>query len=141
MDFSSITLFNIMKTKLEFLSERQTLLAQNVANADTPGYKARDAVEPDFKQMVTDASRGTAQKLPMTVTSPNHMTSSASAMVFKMMPSKSTGEMNPNGNNVVIEEQMSKIAANQADYQKVLNLYGKAISMFKTAIGNTSGGA
>ena len=141
MDFSSITLFNVMKSKLETLSERQTLLAQNIANADTPGYKAKDVVEPNFKKMVTDAGKHSTQKLPMAITSPSHIISHPSATALKVINTKTTNELSPNGNNVVIEEEMSKVAANQAEYQKMLNLYSKAVSMFRTAIGNPSGGA
>ena len=135
MDYSNITLFNIMKSKLETLSERQSVLAQNIANADTPGYKAKDVVEPDFKALLRAGSA--SQTLRMTTTNPNHIgfggATSGSVAVIK---TQNASETNPNGNNVVIEDEMAKIAANQADYQKVLNLYSKAVSMFKTAIGN-----
>jgi len=141
MDFSNITLFSLMKSKLEYLNERQNILAQNIANSNTPGYKARDVKEPDFKNMLRSAKNGSAQKLPMTVTDPNHMTGMRSQEEFKIVKDKFTDAQTPDGNNVIIEEEMSKMAMNQADYQKVLGMYGKAITMFKTAIGNTSGGA
>ena len=57
-----------------------------------------------------------------------------------MIERKLTDELNPNGNNVAIEEEMSKVAANQGEYAMALNLYSKTIAMFKTAIGNSSGG-
>lgn len=139
MDFSNITLFTIMKSKLEYLNERQKELAQNVANASTPGYKTKDIAEPDFKKMLTGSA--SAQKLQMSVTNPNHMTGSHAAASFQVVKAKTTGAVSPDGNNVVIEDEMAKMAMNQADYQKVLGMYGKAITMFKTAIGSTSGGA
>lgn len=144
MDFSAIPLFDVMRTKLNYMSERQSVLAQNVANADTPGYQAMDIAEPDFKKIA--ASGGAAQNLrsnlPMTITDPKHIAHGATANGdFKAEKRKSTYELNPNGNNVVIEEEMSKIAKNQADYQETLNLYGKWISMLKTAIGNSSTGS
>ncbi len=52
---------------------------------------------------------------------------------------KNTYETSPTGNNVVIEEEMAKIAENQAEYQKVVSLYGKTISMFKNALGSNGG--
>ena len=131
-----------MKAKLSYLSERQSVLAQNVANADTPGYKAKDVVPPDFLKMAKNsmpgvAGGGSVQKLHMTTTSSKHLAQNmASATSLKVIKRATTDELNPDGNNVVIEEEMSKVAANQLDYQKVLNLYSKAITMFKTAIGN-----
>ena len=145
MDFAAIPLFNIMKSKLEVLSERQSVLAQNIANADTPGYKAKDIQEPDFKKMLGSSNGGSAQNLPQTlamaITNPNHIAATQAAGNYQVIKTKITGEQTPDGNNVVVEDEVAKMATNQAEYQKVLNLYSKAMSMFRTAIGNSSGGA
>ncbi len=136
VDFSTIPLFSVMKSKLGYMSERQSVLAQNIANVDTPNYRAMDVTEPDFKKMVG----ASAQSLSMAVTNKQHMTGSKSnGGTHKLELRKKTDELNPIGNNVVIEEEMAKVAMNQAEYQKVLNLYGKTISMFKIAIGRPSG--
>src|ERR1700733_12099117 len=100
MDFSNIGLFNIMKAKMDYISARQGVLAQNIANADTPGYKAMDVAEPDFKKLV-------AHGLQMTTTSPKHMTGGkGGSSGFKIEKRPGTDELNPDGNNVVIEEEM-----------------------------------
>lgn len=139
MDFSAIPLFNLMKVKLNYMSERQSVLAQNIANADTPGYRTMDVPEPDFKKMISGGQE--AHKLQMTLTNPMDMRgTAANAGAFQPEPRQTTGEQKPDGNNVVIEEEMSKIALNQADYQKVLDLYTKTIAMFKTAIGSAGSG-
>jgi flagellar basal-body rod protein FlgB len=133
MDFSNIPLIAVMKSKMGYMSERQSELAQNIANVDTPGYRAMDVAEPDFSKMV-------AQKLQMAVTNGKHMSGmKGGSGGFKHIPRHNTDELNPMGNNVVIEEEMSKVAFNQAEYQKVLNLYSKAIGMFKIALGRPSG--
>ncbi len=129
-----------MKTKLSFLSERQQVLAQNVANADTPGYKAKDIAAPDFSKILAGTQGQSAQNLPMAVTHEGHMMPVTSGGDMKVITRKKTDELNPNGNNVVIEEEMSKVAANQGEYTMALNLYSKTLAMFKTAIGNPSGG-
>jgi len=129
-----------MKSKLGYLSERQGILAQNVANADTPDYKAKDLAAPDFKKMVSSAG-SSVQNLHMKTTNPKHLTGGgASGTSHKVTSRDKTDELNPNGNNVVIEEEMAKIGENQAEYLKVLNLYSKAISMFKSAIGSQGNG-
>ena len=141
MDFNNIPIFNVMKSKLGYLSARQSVLAQNVANADTPDYKARDIEEPDFKHMARTMANGTAQKLPMQVTNTHHLLGKGSAsMMMHAHKRPSTYELNPNGNNVVIEEEMMRVAENQADYQQVLSVYRKTIDLFKTAIGRPGGG-
>ncbi|MBY0408042.1 MAG: flagellar basal body rod protein FlgB [Rickettsiales bacterium] len=133
-----------MKTKLQFLSERQGVLARNIANADTPGYKAQDLKAPDFAKLLKSAparvSGQSAQNLPMAVTHAGHMAPMTAATNMEMIDRPMTDELNPNGNNVVIEEEMSKVASNQGEYTTAMNLYAKTVAMFKTAIGNPSGG-
>ena len=141
MDFSSLSLFSIMKAKLNYMSARQAVLAQNVANADTPGYRARDIAEPDFKRMLSGKSTdGGAARLKMATTSGSHITQGAGGISAKVMDRPKTDELNPNDNNVSVEEEMAKIGQNQMEYQKVLNMYGKTVSMFKIAIGNPNAG-
>ncbi|MDE3017155.1 MAG: flagellar basal body rod protein FlgB [Pseudomonadota bacterium] len=137
MDFSNLSLFGVMKAKMNYLSERQGVLAENIANADTPGYKAKDVTAPDFKKLVGAAS----QQLQMTMTNPMDMKGTAPSMgAYAVVERGATDELNPNGNNVAIEEEMAKAGKNQMEYQKVLDLYGKAIAMFKTAIGSAGTG-
>lgn len=141
MDYTSLPLFNLMKTKLNFLSERQQVLAKNIANADTPGYKAQDIETPDFSTILAGTSgQKTAQNLSMASTHSGHLAGQRMGGELKVIHRKKTDELNPNGNNVVIEEEMAKVAANQGEYTTAMNLYSKTIAMFKTAIGNPSGG-
>ena len=140
VDYSNITLFSIMKTKLAVLSERQSVLAQNIANASTPGYKAKDVTEPDFKALLTHSGTGGATRLQPSLTHAGHISGHAATAGFSVVKRQNTSETNPNGNNVVIEDEMSKIAATQAEYQQTINMYGKMITMFKTAIGNPNSG-
>lgn len=136
MDFGSIPLFSVMKSKMAYMSQRQSILANNIANADTPGYQAEDIKAPNFKKVMATASG----QLAMRTTNEKHLTGmSVSGSSFQTIKRESTYERNPNGNNVSIEEEMSKVAENQAEYQKVLNIYRKSVDMFKTAIGKTSG--
>lgn len=139
MDFSGIPLFSLMKMKLDYLSQRQGLLSQNIANADTPGYKAKDLVEPDFNRLLQQNATKAAP-LALATTSANHINPQFSERQgFKVIKRPTTDELKPSGSNVTIEEEVAKVAKNQAEYQKVLNLYSKSIALFKTAIGNTSG--
>lgn len=133
MDFGNLTLMRMMSVKMGYLSERQDVLSQNIANIDTPGYQARDLKELDFKRMAAMQST----KLRMRITSGSHATG------FPKVPNdyrdektKKTFEVTPVKNNVVLEEQMAKVAETQLEFQMVSNLYKKTTSLFKTAIGN-----
>lgn len=132
MDYSKLTLFNMMQTKIGYLSERQDTLSQNIANIDTPGYKARDLKELDFHNLATLHSN----KLKMRMTSSLH-TSGTPKMPddFRDEKTKKTFETTPVKNNVVLEEQMAKIAETNMQFMEITNLYKKTGAMFKTAIG------
>ena len=133
MDYSKLTLYKMMHTKMGYLSERQDMLAHNVANVDTPGYKARDLKELDFKRLAMIHSN----KLKMRLTSSLHNTGQPKMPDdFRDEKSRKTYETTPVENNIVLEEQMAKIAETQMEFQEVTNLYKKTTSLFKTAIGN-----
>lgn len=135
MDLGNIPLFGVMRSKLSYLSERQSVLAQNIANSDTPGYQARDIAEPDFKKLVKASGLNGQRSLQMAITNSKHIAKNTPAPAFRAAKRPTTYELNPNENNVVIEEEVSKMAMNQAEYQKALNLYSKGVSMFKIALG------
>jgi flagellar basal-body rod protein FlgB len=132
MDYSSLPLFGLMKAKLNYASERQSVLAQNIANADTPDYRAKDVKAPDFKSVL--ASQG----LQLVKTNAKHISPQTNAMNMNIIERASTYEQSPTGNNVSIEEEMQRIAQNQADYETTLNLYHKTINLFKTALGTST---
>lgn len=122
----------MMKTRMDYLSERQDILSQNIANVDTPGYRPKDLQNLDFENMaMTEAHR-----LKMRATSPSHMQPKERAPDFRMKDQKHTFETRPTENQVVVEEQMMKVAETKLDYETTTNLYKKMSSMFKTAIGN-----
>lgn len=136
MDISKLPLFETMQSKLKAGSARQAVLAQNVANADTPGYKARDIEAQNFSSMLAQKS-----SLRMATTNGKHMLGGGASISggSRTIERKSTYELNPIGNNVVIEEEMMKVAENQAEYQKTLSVYRKSIELFKIALGKGSG--
>jgi flagellar basal-body rod protein FlgB len=135
MDYASLPLFSLMKAKLNYASQRQSVLAQNIANTDTPEYRAKDIKEPNFGNVL--AQQGGLQ---MVKTSGKHMDAPMGVMNTSIITRDSTYEQSPTGNNVVIEEEMQRVAQNQAEYQKTLNLYHKTVSMFKTALGTPNPG-
>jgi flagellar basal-body rod protein FlgB len=139
MNYTDLPLFSIMRGKLGYLSQRQSVIAQNIANADTPGYQAKDLAEPNFKEIA--GRMQLAASLPLATTSRKHLQGDMPTVTTTgVVKRPSTYERNPNGNNVVIEEEMMRVAENQAEYQKVLNLYRKSVDMFRTALGRQGGG-
>jgi flagellar basal-body rod protein FlgB len=128
MPISDIPIFSMLRTKLHWNQERQRLLAENVANADTPEFKPSDLVPPKF-----DAGAGVA---PVTLlrTSPAHLASADSAAAFDPRGGGDF-EVVPTGNAVSLEDEMLKVAANQMDFQAATALYTRGLGLIKTAIG------
>lgn len=132
MDLTKLPLLETMRSRMTFLTSRQTVLAENVANANTPNFRAKDVEEPDFAALAADLSSGTQ----MTVTDPRHIATNGNEALggfrTRDMPDS---EGTPNGNSVVLEDQMMKISAIQTDYATVTQLYRKALSMIRLAAG------
>ncbi len=140
MDVTNLALFQVMKAKMAYHSQRQAVLAQNIANVDTPGYKARDVEKPDFKKLAESYGGGVSHNLAMSRTSSKHiMPQLASVGHLNDFKRRNTDELNPNNNNVSVEEEMMKVAENQSEYNKVTSLYNKTIDLLRTAIGKPSG--
>lgn len=132
MDFNKLTLFGLMKGQMGWLSRRQEVLAQNIANADTPGYKAKDLKSFNFQDMV----KSQKMRLNAVTTSPMHMEGARrSTSSFAVEENRNPYETSPDGNSVVLEEQMAMVGENQAQFQLTSELYRKHIAMIKTAIG------
>lgn len=132
MDLGKLSLFKLVGARMGYLSERQKVLSANVANADTPHYRPSDLKPMDFQAVL----RGD-QRIKMAVTNKIHLAGTNQAAMFgteKAAFGKSY-ETSPNGNAVVLEEQMLKVAEVQSSYQLAANLYQKNMSMLRTAIG------
>ena len=125
---SGIDLFRTAADRMRYLTERQTVISRNIANADTPGYKALDV--PGF------APAGSA-KLLWLWPAPNRAISAsptvAAAPTAKPVESSLYGEK-PNGNTVSLEEQMVKSADVANSFALASAAYSKSISLMKIGI-------
>jgi flagellar basal-body rod protein FlgB len=140
MAIGDLPIFMMMKQRMQWLTERQQVLSQNVANSDTPGYQARDLKELDFGTMV----KRSGPVLKAVATQAGHVGSPVSGSGNGVRFGEATGgtvvkkpdfETSPNGNSVVLEDQMIKVAETQMDYQTVTGLYAKSLGLIKIALG------
>ena len=132
MNLDKLTLFGLVKGRMGWLTKRQEVLAQNVANSDTPEYKPQDLKAFNFQDMV----KRQQTRLNAVTTSPMHMTGAQkSTSPFASQENRTPYETAPDGNAVVLEEQMAKIGETQMQYQLTNELYRKHVNMIKIAIG------
>jgi flagellar basal-body rod protein FlgB len=131
MGISDIPIFAMLRTRLQWHQQRQQVLAENVANADTPNFRPSDLVEPKF-----DGSPPSLPPVRLAVTDPGHIAG------FPGDPSFSGDhqqfEVRPRGNAVVLEDEMLKVASNQLDYQAASQLYTRGLGLIKTGAGTSS---
>ena len=135
MSDTSPALMRGIGVAMRHLSDRQQVLAQNIANGDTPGYKAREVEAPSFAGLV-DAN-GPARVARPTVQISSEMRAlgakpqTSSAIVLD----ENIVETKPDGNNVTLEEQVLKLGAVQSEFAALTNLYRKQMQLLKTATG------
>ncbi|GHF27054.1 flagellar basal body rod protein FlgB [Kordiimonas sediminis] len=139
MDLNSIPLMSALKQRMSYLSKNQALISQNVANADTPGYHAQEAEKQDFSSLIQSLegkSRRASGVKPfvMKATHPAHLGAQQGQQELSTRD-VAEYEENKDGNAVVLENEMIKLADNQMQYGLAVNLYKKNLGLMKIAIG------
>ncbi len=140
MSMLNIPLFDAMGAKMTYLDRKNTVISENIANADMPGYRAKEMKAMDFgkvldRVMQDDTSKVTVDKVSMMTTNPKHLPLPGMTADAKTIQSRMTYEVSPNENSVIIEEQMVKANEVQMDYSLMTNLLRKNMGMLYTALG------
>ena len=130
MSITDLPIFDQIRGRLSWLGERQRVIAQNVANADTPGYGARDIAAPsDFAQ----ALRMTSSGVSLARTSAAHIPAQSASAPRMANQAAPDSETTLDGNSVVVEEQMLKMAESRMAYDAAIGLYQKSLAMIRLA--------
>jgi flagellar basal-body rod protein FlgB len=131
MPISDIPILTMLRTRMAWHQERQRVLADNVANADTPNFKPRDLVPPDMGRTAPAAG-----PVALVRTDPMHLNAPGAGGGSRFAAdARGRYQVRPTGNAVRIEDEMMKVAANQMDYQMVTTLYSRGLGLIKTALG------
>ena len=131
MAISEFPILSMLRTRMQWNQERQRLLAENVANADTPNFRPRDLVAPTFAR----AEVSPVLPLQLARTDPSHQAGQMSDATRFNVDRRGNFEIRPAGNAVNLEDEMMKVAATQMDYQQATSLYSRSLGLIKTAIG------
>jgi flagellar basal-body rod protein FlgB len=119
------SLFTGLAGRLQFLAARTNVIAENIANADTPGFAARDLKSVDFRRLAHAAALKTSD--------PRHITTAAPATGAHKAVSSPDGEASLNGNDVSVETQMMKLSETRMDYQLASSVYRKGVELIRLA--------
>ena len=134
MAITDIPILSMLRMRLEWSQARQKVLAENVANSDTPSYRARDLTPLKF-EAPAEVSPATVSTVALSRTEDGHIAGFASATSPFRSQTKGDYETRPTGNAVNLEDQMMKVAANNMDYQAATAVYTRSLRLIKTALG------
>ncbi len=133
MAITDIPIFTMLRTRLAWAQERQRLLAENVANSDTPNYRARDLAPLKFPDPAK-VSGANVSTVSLVRTETGHM--SLGGLGGSQFGTSTAGyDTRPTGNAVNLEQEMMKVSANQMEYQAATALYSRSLGLLKTALG------
>lgn len=134
MDLTKIPLLAGLAARLDFLAARTSVIAENIANADTPDYAAKDLKKPEFRTLAQSASLAAARPAAMRVSDPRHIAvaSDARARSYAVEPAPD-GEASLTGNQVSLETQAMKLSETRQEYALAASLYRKGLAMLRLA--------
>lgn len=115
MNIEATNLFELASQRLKWLSDRQKVVSENIANADTAGYRAKEVESFDS---YLEVAAGQAE-------APDAL----------IMESESTWGADLSGNNVILEEQILEASSTAGQYKIAANLYRKAHEMLRAVSG------
>lgn len=124
----------VLAASMRGLEARNTALANNIANADTPGYKRVDV---SFEAALADAVQSDRSRMDHNSALPDLTGTSSANEVADFAPSihsVDTTTMRVDGSNVDPDNEMAELSANQLAHQTVVSLLDKRFAQFRTAI-------
>jgi flagellar basal-body rod protein FlgB len=136
MRLDGIPVFAALKDALDYNGARSRVLASNIANADTPNFTPQDIARGDFGAALAASKggpNGSESGAKMMVTNARHMTPSASVAREWQVEEAADSETTLDGNAVVLEEQMAKVAETRMRYEAAIGLYEKSLNLVRMA--------
>lgn len=139
MTMEGIGLFSGLEAKLKYVDKSQSVISQNIANADTPNFRPKELSEVDFGRLVKTSLQGAErriQRLSPEITNSGHMTGYGNISDPRTKKQGLTYEIAPAGNSVILEEQMIAANKNLMEQSLLNRVLLKNTGMIKKAIGS-----
>ncbi|MBS3847919.1 flagellar basal body rod protein FlgB [Devosia sp. J2-20] len=134
MGLMNMPVFTALADKMRWHQTRQGLLAENVANAETPGYRGRDLKQFNYAEINGAFS---SASVTTSATQPMHFSVGGQGDSAFGAQQMANFEITPEGNGVSLEDEMMKVTTNMMDYQAATGLYQKSIKVLRTALGRS----
>src|ERR1700752_377566 len=128
MPISDIPILSMLRTRMQWHQARQEVLAEEVANADTPNYQAKELAPPASENALSTAS------IARDPTDPGHIAMQMNGDSQFETDGTARYEIRPRGNSVTHEDEMMKVSSNQMDYEAAASLYTHSLALIKMAV-------
>jgi len=128
---------DLVQRSLDAAALSHTVLANNVANVDTPGFKRSDVVFSEKLQQAIQAKQAQEQGLVLARTDPRHLGANEAPDLDTIKPevvTDTTSSLRNDGNNVDIDHEVSLMAQNTVWYQTLAQITAKQFSELQSAI-------
>jgi flagellar basal-body rod protein FlgB len=123
-----IEILRLSAALAEHASARQAAIAGNIANADTPGYRARDVA--GFEEYFQAGDAGAMQQ-----TRPGHMAMDDHPGAPQVLERPDQKNLSPNGNGVSLENEIVAAAGVRRDHDLAIAVYGKSLDILRASLG------
>jgi flagellar basal-body rod protein FlgB len=138
MDINSLGLVSGLRQAMGEQLRRQQVIAENIANAETPGFKAREAVAQDFPAAFAALADDSRTSIARPRVSPTERAVAlGAAPIAEETRRAAAQETRADGNNVSLEGELLKMGDVQAQYAALTSLYRKSLGLIRTAVGRT----
>ncbi|MCR6632648.1 MAG: flagellar basal body rod protein FlgB [Magnetospirillum sp.] len=128
--FDKLSVIALAKSRMDWVAKRQEVLAENVANANTPKYIPSDIKAFDFKAVLNS----TNPPVQVAVTNPMHVQPIVTDPQT-VIRDRRDFESSSDGNAVILDEQMAKVGEAKSAYDTAASLFQKQYKMLRTALG------
>ena len=124
--FNKLTVFQLSSSMANHAGKRQALVAQNIANSDTPDYKAKDleTFNPDTREQ---------SRFEWSTTRKSHLTPSSVTSQLNIVQDATAG-IEPNGNSVSIDHEMLRAVDVQKQHSRAIAIYKSAMTILRTSV-------
>ncbi len=133
MNLNAIPFFGLMRDRISYLDRRTQVIAENVANADTPGYVARD-LQPFGEALARQGRAAPASPVGVIRTNAMHIAPAAQRAPGRWDSAESAGsETTLDGNRVVLEDEMVRMGEARMNYDAAVGFYQRSLNLLRMA--------
>jgi flagellar basal-body rod protein FlgB len=126
--YGKLEIFRMAQGLAMNASARQSVISSNVANADTPGYRAKDIAP------FSETYRSESSSMALRTTRPGHV-SQVSEGESREMLVDAPGPSDPNGNTVSLETEVVKAAEVRQQYDLAISVYKSSLGILRSSLG------